>query len=440
MRRIVLIALREYKESVRSKAFLVGLLLGPIFMCGGAIAFALFKDRVDTTDKRVAILDRSGLVAKVLVEAAEQRNLAEVHDQETGKKAKPAYQLEVVAADESELDAQRLELSDRIRRGELHAFLEIGPGILHPIRDDPSCRIAYCAKNAALDELRNWVGIPINNELRRLRLAEAGVDETRVRNLFDWIGAEPLGLVSMDTESGQVKKSETQNRIEAILLPLALPMVMFLLIMMGAMPQLTSVTEEKSQRIAEVMLGSVRPFEFMLGKLVGGVSVSLTAATVYVIVAIASLQSLELSEYIPYHLLPWFMAYLVMAIFMFGAMFAALGSACNDVAETQSIMMPAMLPVIFPFFVQMPVVIQPDSVFSTSLSLIPLFTPSLMLIRQGTPGGVPMWQPWVGLVGVFLTTLFFVWVAGRIFRVGILMRGMPPKWGNIFRWAFSDHP
>ena len=100
--------------------------------------------------------------------------------------------------------------------------------------------------------------------------------------------------------------------------------------------------------------------------------------------------------------------------------------------------LPAMIPAIFPFFVQMPVVINPQSTFATALSLFPLFTPMLMLIRQGTPGGIPTWQPWLGLVLVALTTLLFIWAGGRIFRIAILMQGTPPKLRNLVRWAVSQ--
>ena len=183
------------------------------------------------------------------------------------------------------------------------------------------------------------------------------------------------------------------------------------------------------------MLASVTPFQFSMGKLIGGVGVCLTAASVYVAAGIATVHTMDLGAYIPYHLLPWFFVYVILAIFMYGALFAALGAACNDFSETQSVTLPAMLPVLVPMFVQMPVVTQPQSAFATVLSLFPVFTPQIMLMRQGTPGGVAAWQPWVGLVGVVACTFFFVWAGGRIFRVGILMQGTPPRLGNLIRWA-----
>jgi ABC-2 type transport system permease protein len=95
-----------------------------------------------------------------------------------------------------------------------------------------------------------------------------------------------------------------------------------------------------------------------------------------------------------------------------------------------------MLPVFLPMFLAMPMLQEPMSPFATWMSLIPPFTPMLMLLRKAGPQGIPAWQPWVGLVGVLLVTMFSVWLGGRIFRVGILMQGGPPKLGKLIRWAF----
>ena len=126
---------------------------------------------------------------------------------------------------------------------------------------------------------------------------------------------------------------------------------------------------------------------------------------------------------------------MVLAIFMYGSLFAAIGSACNDTKDIQSLSMPVMLPMIIPMFMIMPVLREPACAFSTWLSLFPPFTPTLMMLRLSTPAGVPLWQPAVGMAGVLLTTLFTVWAGGRIFRVGLLMQGKPPKLGEILRWA-----
>jgi len=429
------VALREYKATVRTKGFIIGLVLAPILMGGGAIGMALFKDRVDTRDRTVAVVDRSGLLADVLVQAAEARNAQAVIHPESGQKLRPAYLIEVVQPHETARNAQLLELSRRVRRGELHAILEIGAGVLHPREQRETAAIAYYAENAALDEVRQWIGRPLNEELRRLRLIGAGIDPATIPDAFDWIYPESLGLVSVDPETGEIADAHRSTELQALLLPLIPVMLMFLMIMMGASPLLQAVTEEKSQRIAEVMLGSVKPFQFMMGKLLGGVAVSLTAAAVYVVGGIVFVRRFEFGEYVPYEILPWFFAFMVAAVFMYGALGAALGSACNDATEAQSMALPSMLPVMIPLFVMMPVVLNPETAFATGLSLFPLFTPILMLLRQGTPGGIPLWQPWVGLFLVVLTAMLFVWAGSRIFRVGILMQGTPPKLGNLVRWA-----
>jgi len=136
---------------------------------------------------------------------------------------------------------------------------------------------------------------------------------------------------------------------------------------------------------------------------------------------------------IPYHVLPWFFVYLILFVIMVGSAMAALGSACNDNKDAQSLQFPAMIPVILPLFIMVPIIQNPAGSMATTLSLIPPFTPTLMIIRLATPVTIPIWQPVAGLVGVILFTLFSVWAGGRIFRTLILMQGVKPKLGNLVK-------
>ncbi len=436
MRKILKIAQREYKASVRTKGFVVGLVVAPLLMSGSLIAMLLLEDRVDTTDKKLAVIDRSGIIDTALVVAANDRNSTEIHD-ESGKKVKPAYLLEIVVPDNNDPSAQRLQLSDRVRRGDLYAFIDIGPDVLHPGPDIETDRIYYHAENAALDDLRRWVQWPVNNQLRSARLADGGVDVESLPDLFSWVSVEGLGLVSVDKETGAVKDAERSDEGKAIGMPMAMMMLLFMMIMMGAMPLLNSVTEEKMQRIAEVLLGSVKPSEFMAGKILGGLGVSLTASAVYIVGGALYLHFMDLKEYIPYDVLPWFFAYMIAAIVMMGAMLAAVGASVSDAKDAQSLMFPAMLPMMIPMFVWFPVLKEPLSSFATGMSLIPPFTPMLMLVRQTSPMTIPAWQPWVGLAGVLVVAALAVLAGGRIFRVGILMQGKPPKPADLIRWAIK---
>ncbi len=435
MRRMLRLVKREYLAAVKTKGFIIMLVLMPVVMGGSGIAMYLLEGKVDTKDKHVAILDRSEIVKDMLLKAVEERNSTAVYDKETGKKIRPAYLLDRVEPDENDPQAQRLQLSDRIRDGELHAFLEIGPNVRHLEGEQNTFRIKYYAKNAAMDNVRNWLNNAINPYLRKIRLADAGVDVSKADEIMAWLQVEPMGLVSVDDQTGEIREARRTSELEALLVPAVLFFLMFMLVMMGAMPLLQSTMEEKTQRIAEVLLGFLKPHEFMTGKVLGGLAVSLTGASVYVIGGIFFLGKIGLKDYIPFHMVPWFFTFLVLEIVMMGSLLAAFGSACNDPKDAQNLTFPAMFPVFFPMFVFMPVLMEPNTGFATWLSLFPPFTPMLMLIRKAAPAGIPAWQPWVGLAGVLLFTAFAVWVGGRIFRVGILMQGGPPKLSKILSWS-----
>jgi len=435
VRKILKFAKREYLESVKTKGFIIMLVLMPLVMGGSGIAMLLFKGQVDTRDKRVAVIDHSETVTGMLRKAVDARNGASVFDPKTDKKVQPAYVLEIVEPNERDPKGQKLELSDRVRRGDLHAFLEIGANVLHPRDGEAASRLTYHAKNAAVDPIRGWLNNLINNDLRKSRMIEAGIDIARVDQVLAWIQVEPLGLLSADAATGEVREARRSSEAEAVLVPLVLFFLMFLMVMMGAMPLLSSVQEEKTQRIAEVLLGCLKPHEFMAGKVLGGLAVSLTGAAVYVAGGIVMLKAFGLARFIPVHVIPWFFTFLVLEIVMVGSYLAALGSSCNDPKDAQNMQFPAMIPVFLPMFLAMPILQEPSSAFATALSLFPLFTPMLMLLRKASPIGIPAWQPWAGLAGVILFTIFSVWIGGRIFRVAILMQGGPPKISRIFRWA-----
>jgi len=435
MHRALRFALREYLAAVKTKGFIIGLVLAPIMMSGGAIAFFLLKDRVDTTDKAVVVIDRSGVLAPAILIAAEERNASELYDEATGEKVRPAYLFETVPPDEADPTSQRLALSERVRKGELHAFMEIGSAVIHPGEDSDARRIAYYGRSAAMDDLRRWVQWPINNTLRALRLEDAGIDQAQVPDLFHWVEIEGMGLVSQDEETGDVTEAARATPFESLLVPIIFMFLMFLMIMMSVPGMVQSVMEEKTQRIAEVLLGSIKPFEFMMGKVMGGIAVSLTSSLVYIVGGVVFVEAMAFQEFVPYRVLPWFFLYMLFAIVMFGAYAAALGSVCNEPKDAQSLTFPAILPAVIPVFVYFPVAKEPLSAFATWMSLIPPFAPTLMILRIATPEPVPVWQPIAGLVGVVIFTLLSVWVGGRLFRTAILMQGTPPKFANILRWA-----
>jgi ABC-2 type transport system permease protein len=195
------------------------------------------------------------------------------------------------------------------------------------------------------------------------------------------------------------------------------------------------VVEEKMQRIAEMVLGSVRPFELMLGKLFGLMGVSLTLAALYLGGAYGLALHYGVADLVSPAVLAWFIVYLVVGVVMYGALFIAVGAACSDLRDTQTMLWPVMLLAMLPLFVWINVAREPTSTFSTVASLIPTATPMLMILRVAVPPGVGWWQPALGLVMMLVTTVIFVYAAGRIFRVGILMQGKGASVRDLARWV-----
>ena len=253
MRKILRFAMREYKASVRTKGFIIGLIVAPIFMSGSVIAFVLLKDRVDTTDKYVVVIDHNGKILPGLKRYEEVHNSVSVIDKETGEKIRPEYHF-IEAEVGEDKQKQYLELSDRIRAGELHAFLVIGPEVVHPGEDPEAARIRYYARNAAMDDLRKWISGNLNNHLRLLRLEDAGVRKEAAQRLFIFVEAEGLGLLTRDEATGGITDAKKASPIEALAVPIGIMMILMLMIMMSVPGMLQSIMEEKTQRIAEVLL------------------------------------------------------------------------------------------------------------------------------------------------------------------------------------------
>ncbi|MFC2097838.1 ABC transporter permease [Bacteroidota bacterium] len=436
MKKILILAKREYIASVRTKGFLIALIVLPIFMGGGFLAYALLKDKVDTKDKKVVLIDESGVVAKKVQEAADYRNKNEIFDEKTKEKNKPAYLIEIVQA-ENDLDKQKLELSNRVRERELHGFVHISPDVVHPVGEGKQSRIFYYSENSSMDSFLGWVSRLINNHLKQLRVEELKLDQNILQDLFYYNSVEGMGLISMDEKTGDINEAKSSNELESVLLPYFMMLLMFMMLMMAAIPLLSAVMEEKGERIAEVLLGSVTPFQFMMGKIMGGVGVSLTTSSIYIIGIVFTAGQLNFLDKIPLEVIPWFFVYMVLAIIMVGSIMAALGSACNDAKDAQSMQFPAMVPLFIPMMLILVIIQNPMGSLATGLSLFPPFTPMLMVARMASPVAIPLWQPIVGMIGVLIFAIFSVWAGGRIFRSAILLQGKRPKLGLLLKFIIK---
>jgi ABC-2 type transport system permease protein len=428
---------REYRASVRTKSFIISVLLVPIMMGGGFLAMIIMEKNKDTDDKHFVVIDYSGLMEAPLKKALDIRNNEEIFHARTGEKIDAAYIVEFMEPNEQDLDGQRLALSDRVEKQELHAFIEIGPDILHPAGEGKEAYLKYYSQHSFNDQIRYWFQNVVNNNLREMRAAELNLDETQARDLLWWIDVEGMGLVSVDKKTGEQVDAERTNELQTFLVPYVLLILMFMLVMMSAIPQLSSVMEEKSEKIAEVLLGTITPFQFMMGKVMGGIGVSLTVAAIYVGAGVFTLNYLGMQSLIPVEVLPWFFVFTVLFILMVGSGMAALGATCNDNKDAQSLTFPGILPAIIPMFVIAPIIADPTGPLATTMAFIPPFTPTIMVMRMASSVTIPMWQPVVGLIGVILYTLLTIWIGARIFRTAILIQGQKPTLATLYKYAFK---
>jgi len=172
----------------------------------------------------------------------------------------------------------------------------------------------------------------------------------------------------------------------------------------------------------------------MLGKLIGSVGGTLVLAVIYIGSGLLIAAQADYFGVIRWGLLPWFGLFLIIAVFLFGSMFIAIGAACSEVKDAQGMMMPAMVLAMFPIFLWLQVVQNPDSAMSVGFSLFPFASPYLMLLRMAIPPGPPAWQVVLAVIGSAATTVAMVFAAGRILRVGLLMQGKTANYREMARW------
>jgi ABC-2 type transport system permease protein len=435
--KILLIAKRDYLAAIRTKAFLVSLVIAPVIFGGGIMTSVIAQKRPDIRPRRIAILDRTGVAAGPVIASIERLNQMELRDPQTGRQVMPVYSFETIASDPGDANAQRLELSQRVRDRALFGFLEIGPGALHPtpaMRADPAAGLTWYSSEGGVGQVRQWLGAPVNDALRRIRLAELGVDRSRFNEVLANLGVQGMDLVSRDASTGQFRSGK-RDYIGGTAVPIAMALLLTMIVMMTSAPMLPAIAQDKMQRVHEMLLASATPSELIWGKVLAAVGQALTTAAVYLAGAPLALKALGMSDFMPVHLLPWLIVYLIAEVTILSAIAAALGAACGSPQDAQSLNFVLVAPVVVPLILLSQVIQQPGSSLATGLSLFPLFTPIVMLIRQASPGGVPAWQPWVGLAGVGLAAAAITWLAARVFRVVILMQGKAPSVSELVRWA-----
>jgi ABC-2 type transport system permease protein len=425
MNKILIVAQSEFATLVRSKAFVVGIILLPVVMGGSILLARMTRTASDLTERKFAIFDHTGVIAPVLAEAARVFN---AHlDGESG----PTFTPVEVDARGRNSDEMRLELSDRVRRKEIFAFVEVPADILDP---GSLSEVRYYSDTPSHTALPQWLRTSAGRVVEAVRFQRAGVDRALVARLTSPVRVDQLGLVVRDA-GGRATVAPQVDRVRAQAVPFVFLILMFITIMSSAPQLLNSVIEEKMSRISEVLIGSVTPSQLMMGKLAGCAAVCALLAVIYVFGALGVAKYWGYADAVAPWQLAWFGVFLLMAIVLFGSIFVAVGAACNDLKDSQNLMTPVMLLLMLPMITAGSIIRAPDGTVATVLSLIPTATPFLMMLRISMQPGPPLWQVALSAVFVAATVLLFVWAAGRIFRTGLLMQGKSASLSEMIRWV-----
>jgi ABC-2 type transport system permease protein len=411
LRRVGAVIRREYLERIRTKAFWISTLLVPVFMGGMMIIPAWLAER-GAGEFTVAVLDLTGryfepISAEVegMLGGADERLEVRMLAQRPG--ANP--------------EATREDLKGRVQRQEFDGLLVL-PATL-PEEGQPE----YVAPNVATFRLLMVLERAVNNVMVAERLTSAGLDPNRVGEL--------TRRVDLKTFKLGAKGEETRDQGQAFLLSYFFVLIIYMTVLMYGMYVMRGVLEEKSSHIVEVIIATVKPFELMLGKILGIGAVGLTqmllwsamglALSAPAVLAAVGLAGMEIPA-IPTLLLVFFVVYFVLGFLLYGTLYAGVGAAFDTEQDAQNFQGVITIFLIVPLVMIIQIMNQPDSGVAVALSLFPFFTPILMFLRM-TLTQVPAIQLVASVVIMLATILAMAWLVGKVYRVGILMHGSKPK-------------
>lgn len=404
---------REYLERVRSKAFIIGTVLGPVLM-GGIMILPIFMAGQGGEVLRVAVLDATGVLQAKVEKALE----------EARRDDEPRF--DVQSPGDGTVDARREALRKAVLDGDLDGFL------LLPEDAIETSTATYYGRTVSNQRDLNMMRWMVRDLLVAHRLIDAGLDPNQVREL------------TRDMEWRTIRLSEEGEREEqglAVLLAIVLLMILYTTILMWGQVVMGGVIEEKGSRVIEVVASGVPPTQLLAGKLLGVGAAGLTQFLVWSLslfgLSLAAAGPMAAGVPIPEIrplVLASFVFFFLLGFAFYASLYAAIGAAVNTIQEAQNFVFPIVIPLVLGL-VCFPVVLEsPDGRLATILSFIPFLTPLLMFLRIVvlTPPG---WQIALSVVLLGASILAVLWVSARIYRVGILMYGKKPTFPELVRWV-----
>lgn len=418
-----LIIVREFMERARKKSFIITTLLTPLFIVGLMVAPSLMMMYGTSDQKQVMVVDRSGMVAERLVSTPD-----------------------VLFVDQSHMS----------KRDACQAFgQESGVfGILY-IGSEIECRdsVQLITNEPSSMLMEESITQQINAIIEREKLLAYDIEN------LDEILASVATNVELATYenngTGEETSMESTSSGMNYALGMVLGMMLYMIVILYGQMVLTSLAEEKSSRVLDVMVTSSSPFQIMMGKILGIAMVAVAqiaiwavlviAASKFLLPALLSPEMLATNDMTMQAIVGTFsdtgyvtMLFGLLLLFMFGgfllyaAMYAAAGSAVDSVQEGQQYNTIIMMPLILSVIVMMSVFNDPNSPIAFWASMIPFTSPIVMIAR--VPFGIPTWEIVVSLLVLYASFIAVAWLAARIFRIGIFMHGKRPSWGELWRW------
>ena len=422
--RVMTVARREFLARVRSRWFLFSTLVVPVLFLGGIILPAVLVDRSTEDPKPIVVIDNAGNgIADRLIDSL---RVSEIPAELLVDRARPNT--------EGAFDLDSLR--SRIAAGNASAETEKAAWLYLPGNLIEEGTAVLVEDRDTGPVLRRRIASSLQQVVTAARLERASVGKTTIKTALrpTTVSVEPLSA-----KDGPAGLRQALGFVFAMAL-----YVMF--IVYGQMIA-RGVLEEKTSDIVEILISSLRPWEMMLGKILGIGAVGLTQVAIWGMVitaaalfglagAAAALAQLGLDISglaVPWDLILWSGVYFITGYLLYSGVFAAAGALVTSEQDVQQVLIPALLPIVLPILVLPAAMQTPDATWVVAMSLFPFFSPILMPMRIAA-SHVPLWQSALAVVLLLGTTFALAWAAGRIYRVGILMKGKRPNLPELARW------
>jgi ABC-2 type transport system permease protein len=423
MNKTLIVLKHEFLLKVRSRAFIVMTLVGPLLMGAIIIVPAYFSATNRGDVRNLVVIDSTGRVAQSMIAAS--------HDTASdflSKQFSAKIILESVMPGPNVKDS----LAKLVESKALTGYMTIPANAIDDSASTAQIKLHNPSDFTAVSFLKD----SYTTAVRDAKLKARGIDAKMVTNVESGVHVE-----TMKIEAGGEKKD---NGGAGVAMAFITVFILYLSLIMYGTLIMNSVIEEKSSRVIELIASSVRPFQLLVGKVLGVASAALIQVGVWaiILVLITTVGLTAASAFLGPDVIPsispflflYFIMFFVLGFLIYATLYAAIGSTAESASDVQQVSMPVVMLLVIPFILMQGVIQNPSSTKSVVLSLVPFFSPILMLARIFTETP-PWWQ--IALAVVLMIGTFFgcLWVAARIYRVGILMYGKKFKLSEIAKWV-----